>query len=295
MGLNTLSYYWREALFSIIRNSWLSAASVGTVAVSLFIVGIFSLLVVNTNELTGGIESSLEIRVYLKENQSRESINKIRGEIEGLPGVSMIDFISRDQALEDMKKSFGDRSDVLEGLQNDNPLPDTFKIRAADAEQIPGLAGSIERIEGVDQVMFGRGVVEKLVAATRWLRLAGLFVLAVLSIAAVFLISTTIRMSVFARRKEIGIMILLGATNWFVRFPYLLEGMMLGFLGGVLAGLAVYTGYISLTYHISQTLPFIHLVTDRQTIMSVMGGILGVGLVIGALGSSFSIRKFLKI
>ncbi|MFZ5632803.1 MAG: permease-like cell division protein FtsX [Bacillota bacterium] len=295
MSLNTLGYYWREALQSIFRNSWLSIASVGTVTVSLLIVGIFALLVVNANEFTRSLESGLEIRVILKDGQPGDSIKRIRADIEKMPGVSMVEFVSRDQALEEMKRNFKDRKDVLEGLQNDNPLPDAFRVRAYQADQIPDLAGNIESLTGVEQVIYGHGLVERLVSATRWIRLGGGVVLGILCLAAVFLISTTIRMSVFARRREIGIMILLGATNWFVRFPYLLEGMILGFLGAVLAGSVVYIGYISLVDYIGRNLPFIYPVTDQRTIFTVLGGMLVTGLVIGALGSSFSIRKFLKI
>lgn len=295
MSFNTLAYYWREALQSIARNSWLSVASVGTVTVSLMIVGIFSLLVINTNEFTHSLESGLEIRVILKDGQNRDSVKKIRGDIERIPGVSLIEFVSKDQALEEMKNSLKNRRDVLEGLQNDNPLPDAFRIRASRADQIPVLAAGIEKVDGIEQVIYGHGVVEKLISATRWARWAAAGVLGILCLAAIFLISTTIRMSVFARRKEIGIMVLLGATNWFVRFPYLLEGMILGLLGAVMAGAAVYVSYISLVNYIDQFLPFIHPVTDQYIILSVLGGMLGIGLFIGALGSIFSIRKFLKI
>lgn len=295
MSLNTLGYYWKEALQSIVRNNWLSIASVGTVAVSLLIVGIFALLVVNANEFTRDLESELEIRVILKNDQSRDDIKKMRADIEKMPGVAMVEFVSKDQALEEMKTNFKDRKDILEGLQNDNPLPDAFRVKVYQADQIPGLAGDIEGLAGVELVSYGHGLVEKLVSATRWIRLGGGAALGILCLSAVFLISTTIRMSVFARRKEIGIMILLGATNWFVRFPYLLEGMILGFLGAVLAGSVVYVGYISLVDYIGRHLPFIYPVTDQRTIFSVLGGLVGIGLIIGALGSSFSIRKFLKI
>lgn len=295
MSFNTLVYYWREALQSIVRNSWLSIASVGTVAVSLIIVGIFALLVINTNEFANSLESGLEIRVILKDGQTRDSIKKIRADIEKLPGVSLAEFISRDQALEEMKRSLKNRKDILEGLQNDNPLPDAYRVRASRADQIPALAAGLEKLNGVDQVIYGQGLVERLISATRWIRWACAGILGILCLAAVFLISTTIRMSVFARRREIGIMVLLGATNWFVRFPYLLEGMILGFLGAALAGAAVYLGYISLVNYIDQFLPFIHPVTDQMMILTVLGGMLGTGLLIGTLGSTFSIRRFLKI
>lgn len=295
MSFNTLGYYWREAISSILRNSWLSIASVGTVTVSLLILGFFALAAINTFEVTRNIESGLEIRVFLRDGTPRENINKIHSQIEKIPELSLVEFVSKDQALEEMKQNFGSREDILDGLEQDNPLPDGFRVRASNAEQIPELAGQLSSISGVEQVIYGHGMIEKLLTVTRWVRLAGAIILGFLFFAAVFLISTTIRMSVFTRRREISIMVLLGATNWFVRFPYLLEGMVLGFLGAIIAASVVYGGYISLANHINQSLPFIHPVTDQQIILQILGGMLGIGLLIGALGSSFSIRKYLKI
>jgi cell division transport system permease protein len=294
MSFNTLSYYWKEAANSIFRNSWLSVASVGTVAVSLLILGFFALAIINVREFTRDIESGLEIRVFLKDGTPRESVNQMQTAITGMPGVSLVDFVSREQALEEMKKNFGERGEILEGLDKDNPLPDSFKVRAGSADSIPDLAGRLKALNGVEQVSYGQGLVERLIDVTRWARLTGAVILGFLCLAAIFLISTTIRMSVFARRKEISIMVLLGATNWFVRFPYLLEGMVLGLVGAALAGLVVYAGYMSVAGYIAQSLPFVHPVTDQHMLLQVMGGILGMGLIIGALGSSFSIRKYLR-
>jgi cell division transport system permease protein len=147
----------------------------------------------------------------------------------------------------------------------------------------------------VDQVRYGQGVVEKLMALSRWVRTAGLITMALLGAAAVFLIATTIRLSVFARRREIEIMKFLGATNWFVRFPFLLEGMILGLCGSLLASLVIYFGYLSLVGNLQLSLPFMELITDRRVIEPVLEGILLLGLLIGALGSMISMRRFLKV
>lgn len=294
MNFRTIGYYWREAIRSIGRNSWLSLASIGTVAVSLMIVGVFTLVVLNANQFTHGIESELEIRAILDEDLEKADESRIRFSLREIQGVSFVEFVSKEQALEEMKDSLENRKEILEGLQNENPLPDSFNVKAEQAEQIPQIAQKVENIQGIEQVIYGQSFVEKLVTATRWVRIAGGIVLGVLCLATVFLISTTIRMSVFARRKEIGIMVLLGATNWFVRFPYLLEGMLLGFIGALIATAVVGAGYFSLINHLDQSLPFVSLITDQQAILTVLGGILAVGLVIGAIGSSMSIRKFLK-
>ncbi|MEW5953754.1 MAG: permease-like cell division protein FtsX [Bacillota bacterium] len=294
MRLNTILYYLAEALVSIRRNTWLSLASVGTVVVSLFILGGSLLVVLNANALAGTVEAGVEIRVFLEEELDERQTLAVGEQIASLAGVEEVEFIPRDQALEELKESFGDRRDFLEDLET-NPLPDTYRVKTLEVEQVPGVAREIEKIEKVEQVRYGQGVVEKLLSLTRWIRTAGLVAMGILAVASVFLIATTIRMSVYARRKEIGIMKTLGATDWFIRMPFVLEGMFLGAAGGLLALLFIYIGYFSLAGRVNSYLPFIQLITDRAELMPVFGGILGVSIVIGALGSSVSLRQFLKV
>lgn len=295
MRLNTIKYYFREAFHSILRNSWLSVASVGVVAVSLLILGGSLLLVLNANNIAATMESSVEISVFLKDKTTPAQIKDIESKIKSMPGVVKVEFVSKDRALEEMKKNFGDKKDILAGLEEKNPLPDAFRVKTGTVEQVAPLAQQLESLEQVDQVRYGQGVVEKLLALSRWVRAAGLATMVLLGIAAVFLIATTIRLSVFARRREIGIMKFLGATNWFVRFPFLLEGMFLGVAGSLLAAAGVYFGYFSLIGNIQLSMPFIQLVTDRNLIMPLMEGLLLLGLAIGALGSMISVRRFLKV
>lgn len=295
MSLNTIIYYWREAFSSIIRNSWLSLASVGTVTISLLILGISVLLVMNAGEFTRSMESGLEVRVFLEDDLDKDKIREMESDIKKMTGVSTAEFVSREEALEEMRESLGEREDLLEGLEKDNPLPDSFRVKPAQAGEVPELASRLETLEGVEQVNYGRGVVEKLLAIIKWIRLAGGGFMAVLGIAALMLISTTIRMSLYARRREIGIMKFLGATNWFVRFPFLLEGMLLGLAGAAIAASLVYFGYMSLVDRWNETLPFVRLVTDQQIILTVVGGLVSLGVVIGALGSAFSISRYLKV
>jgi len=250
---------------------------------------------VNFNHFTLGLESGLEIRVFLDEDSSRGSIADIERAIKDLSGVESAQFISKEKALEEMRDSFGDGSGILEGLERDNPLPDSFRVKAAEAEDVPQLALSLEQLEGVDQVNYGQGLVEKLLAAIRWTRITGMGLVAVLGVAALMLIFTTTRMSVYARRREINIMMLLGATNWFVRTPFLLEGMILGFIGSFLAAALVGFGYISLVGHIADAMPFMQPVTDSRIILGITGGIVGLGLFMGAMGSMLSMRKHLNV
>jgi cell division transport system permease protein len=294
MRLNTFIYYFREAFHSILRNSWLSLASIGVVAVSLLILGSSLLLVLNANNIADNLESSVEISVFLKDETTPEEVEELEDTLGALPGVAELKFVSKQEALEEMQDNFGEQRDVLAGLEEKNPLPDTFRVKTQTVEQVVPLAREMAAYPQVDQVRYGQGVVEKLLELSRWVRTAGLVTMVLLAIAAIFLIATTIRLSVFARRKEIGIMKFLGATNWFVRFPFLLEGMFLGLAGALLAVGAVYYGYLSLIRSIQISLPFMQLVTDRSLLMPMLEGLLVLGLAFGAVGSLISLRKFLN-
>lgn len=295
MNLNVLKYYFREAATSMLRNSWLSIASVGTIIISLLILGSSILLVLNVRHIASTVESSLEITVFLEENLGEGRLERLEEEIGFIPGVAVVEFVSKDQALDELKRSFGERADILSGLEEDNPLPDAFRVKTREAEMVPAAAQQLEQLTGVEQVRYGQGVVEKLLALTRWVRIWGSITMGVLGFAAIFLIATTIRMSVFARRREIGIMKMLGATNLFVRMPFMLEGMCLGLAGGLVAALIINFGYLSLLNKVIVTLPFIQLISDPASLYQVLGGLLVLGFGIGALGSAISLHRFLRV
>ncbi|OPY58074.1 MAG: Cell division protein FtsX [Pelotomaculum sp. PtaU1.Bin035] len=294
MRLRTVRYYFCETIQSILRNSWLSVASVGVVAVSLMILGSSLLLVINASNMAANLESSVEMSLFLKDKSTSAQIKDLEDKLKAMPDVAQVEFVSKQRALEEMKKNFGDKKDILAGLEEKNPLPDAFRIKTRTVEQVAPLARQLEGLAQVDQVRYGQGVVEKMLAFSRWIRVAGLVTMVLLGVAAVFLIATTIRLSVFSRRKEIGIMKFIGATNWFVRFPFLLEGMFLGLAGSLLAVAAIYFGYFTLIGNIQVSLPFMQLVSDRDLIITLMERLLLLGLVIGAAGSMISMRKFLK-
>ena len=295
MNLNVIRYYFREAAQSMLRNSWLSLASVGTIIISLLILGSTVLLVINVRYLASAVESSLEITVFLKDDVSEDTLAKMEEQIKFVPGVASVEFISKEQALVELKESFGSKAGLLDGLEKDNPLPNSFKIKTTRADVVPEAARQLAQLAGVEQVRYGQGVVEKLLSLTHWVRIWGSLTIVVLAVAAIFLIATTIRMSVFARRREIGIMKMLGATNTFVRMPFMLEGMILGLAGGLVAALIINFSYLSLLNKVIVTLPFIRLLDDPLAIYQVLGGLLGLGFVIGALGSAISLRRFLKV
>jgi len=294
MKIRTIGYFFKESLVSLKRNGWMSFASVLTVAISLFVCGVFFLLVLNVNNVADNIESSVEIRAYIKEDISQEDIDALKEQLESLPGVKSVDFISRDEALNSLKSQFGEKGDLLEAL-GDNPLPDSFTVKTKTADDVVPVAQSMENTNSFQKVRYGQGVVEKLLSLISWVRLLGVGIMTLLGVAAVVLVAITIRLTVYARKKEITIMKYVGATDWFIRWPFFLEGVFLGLIGSLTAVLVLLWSYSSLLANVSVSLAFIRLVSAPGLLWEISLGMIIAGTSLGALGSVISLRRFLKV
>ena len=297
MRIKTFGYFAGEALKSLHRNNWMVLASIGTVAVSLIIVGMSLITVINTNYLATRLESNVEIIAFIKTGVSDDEAKEMKNYIQDIPGVAKAQFVSKEQAMTEFRKELGDQQNMIDALGDSNPLPNLYKITIVSPLDVSKVAGRLQALKEMEKVDYGKGVVEKLFAITKWVRLVGLSVIVLLGLAAVFLIATTIRLTVFARRKEIQIMKILGATNWFIRWPFLMEGMVIGFAGALIAVLIVDVSYMALTDYIRKEISFniLALHTDPQFLLILGGVLMGVGTLIGTLGSGISMRKFLKV
>src|SRR5690606_5192005 len=210
--------------------------------------------------------------------------------IEALPGVAQATFVTREAALERLKEQFGEHRDLLAGLEDPetNPLRDSFEVRLAGAEYARSVAAELERLEGIAEVNHRQDVVDRLLAITAAVRAGGLGLVALLAGATVFIISNTIRLTVFARRHQVGIMKLVGATDGFIRWPFFLEGLMLGVLGAAVAGGAAWMGYDLVVETLTAAIPFIPILEQQPLLSNLMQLLLALGAVIGAAGSTVS-------
>ncbi|HHZ16653.1 MAG TPA: permease-like cell division protein FtsX [Peptococcaceae bacterium] len=295
MKLSSLRYIIRDAFQSIRRNAIMTIASVATMSISLLILGSAWLLVLNSQHMASAMESELEINAYLQQELTREEALNLRRALEAVPGVAKVSFVSREEGLQRLQDRFGEETSIVDTLGESNPLPDMYSIKAEIAEEVPQIAQAIQEVEGVDTVRYGQGMVEKLLAFTQWLRTAGIVLVVAIGLGAVFLIATTIRLTVFARRKAISIMKLVGATDWYIRMPFLLEGMIIGFLGAGLAVLCLQLIYNQLVQNIMVTLNFLPILQDESLIKSVYKSLLLIGTSLGAIGSVISMHRFLRI
>lgn len=295
MQLNTIFYIFQESIRSLKRNSWLNFAAAGTTAVSLLVLGIAILLVVNSSYIADTVESDVEIMVFLEQGLSEDAMRSLRSEVTGISGVKQVDFISRDEALESLERQLEKGGELRASLGGENPLPDAFKIQTQKPQQVSSVAAAVSGLSGVKKVRYGQEVVSKLFSLTYWVRLIGSVIIVLLAICAVFLIATTIRLALFARRREISIMKYVGATDWFVRWPFLLDGIFLGGIGALLAIGIIYFSYGFLVAKLQATISFLPLVHDSRIMVKIFEGLLIAGVGLGAAGSFISVRRYLRV
>ena len=294
----TLSRHLRESVKSLGRNSWMTFASISAVTVTLLLVGVFAVIMMNLNKVATDLENDVEIRVLIDIMEDDEQTAKAEAEliaqIENLPEVEEVVYSAKEQELNDLIKDFGDELSLFE--QN-NPLHNVLYVKAADPQQTANVAKQIEKLDHINDVLYGEGKVEKLFSFLNISRNIGLVLILGLLFTAMFLISNTIRITITARKDEIEIMKLVGATNSFVRVPFVLEGMWIGLLGSVIpitvVSVIYYNLYNTLAPRIQGNL--LELLEVTPLLYQVGALLVGLGLLIGIWGSFMSVRKFLKI
>jgi cell division transport system permease protein len=294
MKIRTLSYFIKEAITSLRHNGLMSLASVSTVALSLLILGLFLIVVLNLSHMASSLESQVQVTVFLQDNLSDKEQTAISQQIKKISGVKKFEYISKEEALKRFRESLGDQQDMLNALE-DNPLPNGYDISAERPEQVEGIARAISNIQGVEKVRYGKESIEKLFALTKVMRTFGLVLIVFLGFAAMFIISNTIRITVFARRKEIHIMKYVGATDWFIRWPFLIEGMILGLTGALIAVLLIIKTYTIVTGHVEESIAFLSILPRYPLLTYLTAFLLAVGTTIGAIGSTISLRKLMKV
>lgn len=295
MKLSTSEYFIKEVYTSFKRNIWMTLASIFTVVLSLFILGFFSIVILNLNKMADTLESQVQISVYLKDDLSQEEIDETKENLSKIEGLQDIKFTTREEAMENFKKRLGDQQFLLDALDDTNPLPDSFSLTVTSPQQVKTIADTVVALDSVESASYSQDIINHLFNLTHLIRLIGVALIILLTGAAIFIISNTIRLTVFARRKEIAIMKYVGATDWFIRWPFLLEGICLGFIGGGLATIFLYIVYNQVTQEIYEAMAFFPLIPQHPFINYISLAILVAGIIIGALGSTISLKRFLKV
>lgn len=288
----------KEALKGLWRNRLMSIASITSVAATLIILGIIFALVVNINAISESAKDQFDtIQVFIEESADSDAIKVLSESVEAIKGVERVAFESKSDALDKMKESWKDNAYLLEGLEK-NPLPSSLIVYLKDIYYAESVLEQVQHLDGIEDVKSYQGVVDKLLNITEFIRKSGMAVIFILIGISTFIIHNTIKLAVNARQKEITIMKHVGATNWFIRWPFLVEGMILGLLGACLSiGVIkfcydyVYDMFTSEFYALATTYIIVPSSLIKDTVFLFV--IIGVG--IGSLGSIWSMRKHLKV
>lgn len=295
MKFRTFGYYIKEALKSMRRNGLMTLASISTVALSLFILGVFTCGVMNLNNLASNLENQVEISVYLKDGLTTQQIMGVGKKLKAMPDLKNLEWVNKEEAMKRFKERLGDQAQLVDALNGNNPLPNSYILTFKNPEEVKNAAKLVSTFPEVESAHYGQDVIEQIFKVTQVIRIGGIALIVFLAGATLFIISNTIRLTVFARRKEIAIMKYVGATNWFIRWPFLIEGMMLGFVGAAIATACVWEFYHFVTVEVEQSLAFLPLIPMLPFFYNLTGILLGLGIVIGAIGSTISLKQYMKV
>lgn len=294
MKINSLRYLIKEGFKNIWSNRTMSFASIGVLVSCLLLTGAAVLFSLNIDTAMKSIEGNNSVKVYMKQGLPTLSAIKAGEEIKKLDNVATCEFVPKDDAIQQYKNLLGDDATMLEGMTGkENPLPDAFKISFKDLSQYKQTAEQIRKIEGVDSINDYSDIAQKLTKLDRLITTAGFWIILVLSLVSLFIISNTIRVTMFSRRLEISIMKSVGATNWFVRVPFIVEGILIGLVSGLLASLLLSAAYQKMLTAVSSITLFSPIDINPMKLNITLAFILA-GTVFGAIGGVISIGRYLK-
>ncbi len=295
MFISGFFYIIGETVKGLYRNRWMCITSTGVVVVTLFMLGIFMLVNINLGHITDTVKEQVEIVVYIDDDAEQETLDELKQRLLSHSDIDTVTYVSSEEHMARLHRQLGG---MLEGYdaELENPLLASYEIKTVVPESVVALAGEFETYPGVSDVFYGHGYVESLFAVTGVAQMVGLALMVGLSITAVFLIAHTIKLTVMMRKREISIMKYVGATNWFIRWPFVLEGLLMGFSGAVLSLVGLYYLYqYSVEWVAANNLAFLNLLPVQAVIIELATYLVPLGTALGVLGSIFSMGRFLRV
>ena len=287
-----LGFHVREALFGIRATSVMNLATVTTVALSLFILGMFLLFLRNLNMFLDDLRTQYQVTIFLKRDVSVQTRDLLVSRLEADSDILKVSIITRETALENIRSELAASGSLLPSLK-ENPLPDCIEFQVRENANYPALLKRCTDLAGVAEVSRGQEWVGKVMQIVRLVRFVGLTLVLILGTASLLIVANTIKLTVYARRQEIEIMKLVGATNWFIRIPFLIEGFLQGLMGAALAIGILMMGYHVLIGEVARIAPFIQVISDTGELTKLSLQIALLGVVLGLLGSLLSLRRIL--
>ena len=299
MKYNIFGYLIGEGFSNVFKNKKSTGASLMIMCATMIIFGIFLILGENINHFVSEVESAQGIQVFINNDATQEQMDTLGEQIRALDGVSTVEFVSKEQALEQMKERFGEQQDLLDGYEENNIFPASYIVTMTDLTRSEEIQNQILTFENVKKITSRDETVSTLIDLANGIKIVTGVILALLIIISVFIIANTIKLTVHARRKEISIMKYVGATNGFIRWPFIVEGMIIGIIASVISIVIVGVAYNFIVQSMvsSEFMQVINmsLVSFNDMFSSIIFVYMLLGIGIGAVGSVISMRKYLKV
>ena len=288
MKINTVNYFISDAFKSLRRNKTISLASVITVLITFSVLGIFTLVAKNANLAIGGVESKIELKVYLLDDVKLIDQREIEVKLREQDGVKEIEYESREQALKNFEDMMKDTPGLLEGytLKN-NPLPASYIVRLTDPSYAEAISEAVQDLPGVESIGNQQDVINQIHSIVKVVRVVGIVLF-------IILMNTT-KLTVYSRRREVGIMKFVGATDWFIRWPFIIEGMVIGLLGAILSVIGVYFIYRFGVGIIANNILMVSLINPTYVLTMLSWQFALGGIAVGGIASYIALRKFLVV
>lgn len=296
MKISSLNYFIVDAFKSIKRNRTISFAAMITVLITFFIFGTFTLLALNFNKSIEDVASKIQIQVYLNDDIKLVDQREIEIKLAEQPQVSEVTYESKDEAFLNLQENLGDNKGLMEGYDlNNNPLPSSFIVKLKDPSAATEVTKAVEGMTGVESIGNQQEVIDTISKFVNIIQIVGIGLFIVFIGVSVFLIMNTIKLTVYSRRREVGIMKFVGATDWFIRWPFVIEGIVIGAIGSLLSSILLYFAYNGIFRWIVSSMFIVNLVQPQFVLTTLLACFVGGGVVVGAIGSIFALRKFLIV
>ena len=296
MKINTINYFIGDAFKSLRRNKTISIASMITVLITFVVLGVFSLVAENANLAIEGVQSKVQLKVYLEDDVKLIDKREIEVKLRDQSGVKAVEFESKEDAYNNFADSMGDSSGILQGYTIDNnPFPESYVVDLDDPSYAEDITDAVEEMEGVESVSDQQELINTVQSVVKGIRIVGGILFVVLIGVSIFLIMNTTKLPVYSRRREVGIMKFVGATDWFIRWPFIIEGMVIALIGALLSTVVIFFFYKWVVGIIASKMLMVKLVAPSYVFISLLWKFALGSIVVGGFASFVALRKFLTV
>ena len=296
MKINTVNHFISDAFKSLRRNKTICFASIITVIITFFVLGIFVLITKNVGLALNDVQSKVELKVFLKDDIKLIEQREVEIKLHELPGVKDVQYESTEQAFTSFQESTKDNKGLLEGYSLEkNPFPASFIVKLADPSDAEAVTNAVKDLPGVESIGNQQDLINTITKVVNGIKVVGAVLFIILVGVAIFLIMNTTKLTVYSRRREVGIMKFVGATDWFIRWPFIIEGMIIGLIGSVISTFFVFLVYKGFVSWISSKVLYVSLINVSYIGTALLWEFALGGLIVGGVASYAALRKFLIV